>query len=74
MKQRRVATAALAWALAASAVSVSAQAPIDVGPSGRTETKAEIIEGLAGGESVVTKGAYGVEDSAKVTKPAPAAQ
>jgi RND family efflux transporter MFP subunit len=40
---------------------------------GRTETKAEITEGLAGGETVVTKGAYGVEDSAKVTKPTPAA-
>jgi RND family efflux transporter MFP subunit len=39
---------------------------------GRTPTKVEIIEGLNGGESVVTQGAFGVEDSAKVTAPVPA--
>ena len=33
---------------------------------GRTATKVEITEGLAGGETVVTKGAFGVEDSATV--------
>ena len=38
---------------------------------GRTETKVEILEGLKAGETVVTKGAYGLEDSAKVTKPVP---
>jgi RND family efflux transporter MFP subunit len=38
---------------------------------GRTETKAEILEGLTGGETIVTKGAYGVEDSVKVAKPVP---
>ena len=43
--------------------------PVKVG--GRTETKAEILNGLAGGEMVVTTGAYGVEDSVKVTRPVP---
>ncbi|MDB4881413.1 MAG: efflux transporter, family, subunit [Gemmatimonadetes bacterium] len=38
---------------------------------GRTETKVEILEGLKGGETVVTQGAFGVEDSTKVTKPVP---
>jgi RND family efflux transporter MFP subunit len=38
---------------------------------GRTPTKVEIIEGLTGGETVVTQGAFGVEDSAKVTTAAP---
>ncbi len=33
---------------------------------GRTETLAEITDGLRPGEVVVTEGAYGVEDSAKV--------
>ncbi len=33
---------------------------------GRTETVAEITSGLAGGERVVTYGAYGVSDSAKI--------
>ena len=39
---------------------------------GRTETKVEILEGLSGGETVVAKGAFGVEDSAKVARPVPA--
>jgi multidrug efflux pump subunit AcrA (membrane-fusion protein) len=39
---------------------------------GRTPTKVEIIDGLTGGETVVTQGAFGVEDSAKVTAPVPA--
>jgi cobalt-zinc-cadmium efflux system membrane fusion protein len=43
----------------------------DVTVGGRTETKAEIVEGLKGGEVVVTQGAYGLEDSAKVAKPVP---
>lgn len=36
---------------------------------GRTETKAEIIEGLKGGETIVSQGAFAVEDSAKVAQP-----
>jgi membrane fusion protein (multidrug efflux system) len=36
---------------------------------GRTETKAEILAGLKGGETIVSQGAYAVEDSAKVTMP-----
>lgn len=45
----------------------------DVKVGGRTETKAEITEGLKGGETVVTQGAFAVEDSAKVVRPTPAA-
>jgi len=45
----------------------------DVKVGGRTETKAEITEGLKGGELVVTQGAFGVEDSVKVATPRPAA-
>ena len=41
----------------------------DVKVGGRTETKTEIVEGLTGGEVVVTQGAYGLEDSAKVARP-----
>lgn len=46
---------------------------------GRSDTQAEIRSGLAAGERVVTYGAYGVEDSAKVVplgtaSPAPAAK
>ena len=33
---------------------------------GRTDAGVEILTGLAGGETVVTEGAYGVEDSARV--------
>jgi membrane fusion protein (multidrug efflux system) len=33
----------------------------------RTDTVADITSGLSGGERVVTEGAYGVEDSVKVT-------
>jgi RND family efflux transporter MFP subunit len=40
----------------------------DVKLGGRTETKAAIDEGLKGGEVVVTQGAYGLEDSVKVTR------
>jgi RND family efflux transporter MFP subunit len=43
----------------------------DVEVGGRTETKVEITEGLKGGEVVVTKGAYGMEDSSKVALPVP---
>lgn len=41
----------------------------DVKIGGRTETKVEILEGLSGGETVVTRGAYAVEDSVKVATP-----
>jgi RND family efflux transporter MFP subunit len=43
----------------------------DVKVGGRTETKVEILEGLKGGETVVTQGAFGVEDSSKVARPVP---
>lgn len=36
---------------------------------GRSSTTAEVVEGLKGGERIVTSGAYGVEDSAKVVPP-----
>ena len=44
--------------------------PVKIG--GRTEVKVEILDGLSGGETVVAKGAFGVEDSAKVARPVPA--
>ena len=44
----------------------------DVSVGGRTESVAEITKGLTGGETVVTQGAYGMQDSAKVQLPAPA--
>ena len=40
--------------------------PHDVKIGGRTATKVEILEGLNGGEKVVTQGAFGVADSSKV--------
>jgi RND family efflux transporter MFP subunit len=40
--------------------------PHDVKVGGRTATKVEILEGLNGGEKVVTQGAFGVADSSKV--------
>jgi RND family efflux transporter MFP subunit len=43
----------------------------EVQVGGRTEAKAEILEGLKGGEVVVTQGAYGLEDSAKVVRAVP---
>jgi RND family efflux transporter MFP subunit len=43
----------------------------DVKVGGRTESKVEITEGLKGGEVVVTQGAYGLEDSARVARPVP---
>jgi cobalt-zinc-cadmium efflux system membrane fusion protein len=43
----------------------------DVKVGGRTEAKVEITDGLKGGEVVVTQGAYGLEDSAKVARPVP---
>jgi hypothetical protein len=33
---------------------------------GRTDKLSEITDGLAAGERIVTNGAYGVQDSAKV--------
>jgi hypothetical protein len=41
--------------------------PITVGA--RSESLAEIVTGLAAGETVVTAGAYGVEDGAKIIGP-----
>ena len=38
--------------------------PVVVGA--RSETRAEILQGLGAGERVVTTGAYGVTDSAKI--------
>jgi RND family efflux transporter MFP subunit len=43
----------------------------DVKVGARTETKAEITDGLSGGETVVTQGAYGLQDSAKVARTVP---
>ena len=43
----------------------------DVKVGGRTAAKAEIVEGLAGGEKVVTQGAFAVEDSSKIAHPVP---
>lgn len=43
----------------------------EVTVGGRTTTKAEITTGLRGGEIVVTQGAFGVTDSAKVARPTP---
>lgn len=40
--------------------------PHEVKVGGRTESKVEILEGLNGGEKVVTQGAFGVADSARV--------
>ncbi|MEP6733577.1 MAG: efflux RND transporter periplasmic adaptor subunit [bacterium] len=41
----------------------------EVKVGGRTETKVEILEGLKGGETIVTQGAFAVQDSAKVVTP-----
>ncbi|MGH7619289.1 MAG: efflux RND transporter periplasmic adaptor subunit [Gemmatimonadaceae bacterium] len=41
----------------------------DVKVGGKTATSAEIVEGLAAGERVVTFGAYAVQDSAKIVPP-----
>jgi RND family efflux transporter MFP subunit len=43
----------------------------EVQVGGRTEVKAEIVEGLKGSEIVVTQGAYALEDSAKIARPVP---
>jgi membrane fusion protein (multidrug efflux system) len=37
---------------------------------GRTERDVEILSGLKGGEKVVTRGAFGLEDGARVAAPA----
>lgn len=44
----------------------------EVKVGGRTESEVEITSGLAGGETVVTQGAFGVQDSARVQLQAPA--
>lgn len=43
----------------------------DVTVGGRTESRVEIASGLVGGETIVTKGAYGLSDSARVSRPLP---
>jgi RND family efflux transporter MFP subunit len=43
----------------------------DVEIGGRTATKVEITAGLSGGETIVTKGAFGIEDSSTVGRPVP---
>jgi membrane fusion protein (multidrug efflux system) len=43
--------------------------PVKVGS--RTEDRAEIVEGLTGGETIVTYGAYSIEDSARIALPKP---
>ena len=53
------------------AENIAHEQPVTVGA--RTDSTVEITEGLKGGERVVTYGAYGVEDSVKVTT-APAAE
>ena len=50
--------------------SVAHAQPVTVGA--RSDSTAEITEGLKGGERVVTYGAYGVDDSVKVTTAPPA--
>src|SRR4029077_3526575 len=40
-----------------------------VTPGARGEALVEIVHGLAAGETVVTTGAYGVDDSAKIARP-----
>ena len=43
--------------------------PVTVGE--RSESLVEIVQGLAAGETVVTTGAYGVEDGARITRTPP---
>ena len=52
--------------------SIAHEREVKVG--GRTSTVAEILEGLTAGERVVTSGAYGVADSAKVVPPSDSAK
>jgi membrane fusion protein (multidrug efflux system) len=47
--------------------SVAHARPITLG--GRTDKFAEVLKGLSAGERVVTLGAFGVEDSSKITVP-----
>ena len=47
-------------------VSIALARKVTVGR--RTDTVAEIMSGLVGGERVVTEGAYGVDDSVKVSQ------
>jgi RND family efflux transporter MFP subunit len=49
--------------------SVAHARPVTVGARG--ETLVEIAQGLAAGETVVTRGAYGVEDGAKIVRTPP---
>jgi membrane fusion protein (multidrug efflux system) len=46
---------------------IAHERPVKVG--GKTATQMEIVEGLKAGERIVTTGAYGVQDSAKVAPP-----
>lgn len=52
-----------------NAAGVALSRPVAVG--GRTEGFAEITDGLEGGERIVTYGAYGVADSAKIVPTVP---
>lgn len=49
--------------------SIAHMTPVTVG--GRTETEAEILSGLRGGEVIVTEGAYGVTDGARIQRGLP---
>lgn len=51
------------------AASIAHSTPVTVG--GRTETEAEILSGLRGGETIVTEGAYGVTDGARIQRGPP---
>jgi multidrug efflux system membrane fusion protein len=51
------------------AASIAHATPVTVG--GRTETEAEILSGLRGGEMIVTEGAYGVTDGARIQRGPP---
>jgi len=47
--------------------SIAHARPVTLG--GRTDTVAEVLKGLSAGERVVTLGAFGVEDSSRITAP-----
>lgn len=50
-----------------NAQGVASARPVTLG--GRTDDRVEILTGLRGGERVVTQGAFGVQDSARVVRP-----
>ena len=53
------------------AQSIAHEREVKIG--GRSPAGVEIVDGLKSGERIVTYGAYGVQDSAKVVSPAPSA-